>query len=81
MNFRRTLKEWRESLVNLFKPAKKLRSKPTRRKPRAYRLQTVGVDGRIVVHRINAMTKSEARAILKKKLGVDRLPIGCGRAG
>jgi hypothetical protein len=65
--------QWKAMLAKLMPDRpKKEYVKPTGRKSRKWQFS---VDSRVV--KIDALTRSEARARLKTILGVKRLPVGC----
>lgn len=66
--FGMTLKQWRDRLKQAFTPTpkKKERSTPTGRKATTFALMC----GKSLVSATDALTKSEARAVFKEKLGL-----------
>lgn len=56
--------------------AKFFQSNPRPRVKRAPRERRTMPTWNVMGHRISAYTKSEARAIVKRQLGVERLPVG-----
>lgn len=70
--FSMTWKEWRQSITKLFKPRAKVRTKTTGRQQRTYT-----VYGFTKPFTVKALTKSEARAAVKKQCDISgRLPVG-----
>lgn len=71
-----TLSQWRARISHFFGAAKpKAVPRPTGRLAECYSF-VIPISGRIKEYRITALTRSEARAILKRQLGLDRLPVG-----
>src|SRR5690349_20186802 len=73
--------EWNELHTVMRPPKEKVRreKKPAATKKRwAFPLPSAPGDC-LITYYAEAFTKSEARAILKTRLGVDRLPVGIGR--
>ena len=72
MNFSMTLAQWRSTIARFMPVTRRQRTAKVKREACPPGIYRFSVGGRL--HDVCAQTRSEARAVLKRQLGVKRLP-------